>query len=109
MWDFVKADEIEVIKQRIAEWNWSNDINRTEIIRDAQKWEQTLQADQQWQDVDYKNPTRAIWTAFQHLKRIKEMTIAYTAPWSSLKNNEKVLKTIQNGLHSGIKLKNEKY
>lgn len=51
---FCKADEIEVIKQRIAEWNWSNDINRTEIIRDAQKWMQTLQADQQWQDVDYK-------------------------------------------------------
>ena len=95
---FCKADEIEVIKQRIAEWNWSNDINRTEIIRDAQKWEQTLQADQQWQDVDYKNPTRAIWTAFQHLKRVKEMTIAYTAPWSSLRNNEKVFEAIQNGL-----------
>ncbi len=64
-----KANEIDIIKQRIAEWNWSNDINRTEIIKNAQQWQQTLQASQQWEDVDYKNPTRTTWTAFQHLKK----------------------------------------
>ena len=95
-------------KQRIAEWNWSNDINRTEIIKNAQQWQQTLQASQQWEDVDYKNPTRTTWTAFQHLKKVKEMTIAYTAPWSSLRNNDKVFEAIQSGLQfwNTAKLKN---
>ncbi|MDV3666364.1 polysaccharide lyase family 8 super-sandwich domain-containing protein [Elizabethkingia anophelis] len=103
-----KANEIDIIKQRIAEWNWSNDINRTEIIKNAQQWQQTLQASQQWEDVDYKNPTRTTWTAFQHLKKVKEMTIAYTAPWSSLRNNDKVFEAIQSGLQfwNTAKLKN---
>ncbi|OPC28947.1 silent information regulator protein Sir2 [Elizabethkingia meningoseptica] len=105
---FSKAGEIDIIKQRIAEWSWSNDINQTEITQNARKWQQTLQEDQQWQDVDYKNPTRTTWTAYQHLKRIKEMTIAYTAPWSTLKNNDELFEAVYKGLQfwNKAKLKN---
>ncbi|WP_407483242.1 polysaccharide lyase family 8 super-sandwich domain-containing protein [Elizabethkingia meningoseptica] len=105
---FCKAGEIDVIKQRIAEWSWSNDVNQTEITQNARKWQQTLQEDQQWQDVDYKNPTRTTWTAYQHLKRVKEMTIAYTAPWSTLKNNDELFEAVHKGLQfwNKAKLKN---
>lgn len=35
---------------------------------------------------------------FEHLKRVHEMTVAYTAPWSRLKNNPEIFKAIENAL-----------
>ncbi|MDE5430650.1 polysaccharide lyase family 8 super-sandwich domain-containing protein [Elizabethkingia meningoseptica] len=93
-----KANEIDLIKQRIAEWHWEKGVDKNATVHNARKWQQTLQANQQWDDVDYKDSAPNVWKAFDHLKRIHEMTVAYTAPWSSLKNDPEIFKAIENGL-----------
>lgn len=93
-----KANEIDLIKQRIAEWHWEKGVDKNVTVHNARKWQQTLQANQQWNDVDYKDPAPNVWKAFDHLKRIHEMTVAYTAPWSSLKDDPEIFKAIENGL-----------
>lgn len=103
-----KANEIETIKSRIADWNWNYEVNKPVILSNAVKWQTSLQSNFQWNDIDYTNPTRSTWTAFPHLNRIKEMTLAYTAPWSTLKNNDELFSSIQNALTywNNAKLKN---
>ncbi|WP_407483244.1 polysaccharide lyase family 8 super-sandwich domain-containing protein [Elizabethkingia meningoseptica] len=93
-----KANETDLIKQRIAEWHWEKGVDKNATVHHARKWQQTFQANQQWNDVDYKDPAPNVWKAFDHLKRIHEMTVAYTAPWSSLKNDSEIFKAIENGL-----------
>ncbi|AQX83753.1 silent information regulator protein Sir2 [Elizabethkingia bruuniana] len=93
-----KANEIDLIKHRIAEWHWEKRVDKAATVRNAQKWQQTLQDNQQWKDVDYADPSPSVWKGIDHLKRIHDMTVAYTAPWSSLKNNPEVFKAIENAL-----------
>ena len=78
-----KANEIDLIKHRIAEWHWEKRVDKAATVRNAQKWQQTLQDNQQWKDVDYADPSPSVWKGIDHLKRIHDMTVAYTAPWSS--------------------------
>ena len=48
--------------------------------------------------MDYVDPAPNVWKGFEHLKRVHEMTVAYTAPWSRLKNNPEIFKAIENAL-----------
>lgn len=91
-------DEIVLIKDRISEWNQHYEVDKRKLLSEVKDWTKTLQKNQQWEDVDYKNPTRSTWTAFIHLKRVKEMTIAYTADWSPLKNDVVLFSAIQSAL-----------
>jgi len=93
-----KADDINIIKRRIAQWHWNHNLDKTTIIENVKKWQETMKNDHTWEDVDYKNPTRITWTAYEHLRRLKEMTIAYTAPWSELRNQMKLFFDIHRGI-----------
>ncbi|WP_047034192.1 polysaccharide lyase family 8 super-sandwich domain-containing protein [Elizabethkingia anophelis] len=94
----IKASEIDLIKHRIAEWHWEKGVDKAATVLNAQKWQKTLQSNQQWKDVDYVDPAPNVWKGFEHLKRVHEMTVAYTAPWSRLKNNPEIFKAIENAL-----------
>ncbi|WP_345988497.1 polysaccharide lyase family 8 super-sandwich domain-containing protein [Chryseobacterium sp. Chry.R1] len=92
-----RGNDFEVIRLRIVEEQWENINNRSQLLNDTKSFSQLLQ-NGFWKDIDYTSKVRSPWPPAQHLQRVKMLTIAYTAPWSSLKGDFSIFEKISTAL-----------
>lgn len=92
-----RANDFEIIGQRIAEEQWEQISNRSELIINTKNLSESLQ-NGYWKDIDYMSKARSPWPPIQHLQRVKTLTTAYTAPWSIFKGDPVVFKAIESAL-----------
>lgn len=52
----------------------------------SERYARTLREDGSWHDVDYTSEARSRWQTANHLARVRDMTAAYCAPGSPLKD-----------------------
>src|SRR5690606_33946004 len=67
-------------------------------VETALQWAGSLNAQGQWPDINYKDKEPAAWKIPQHLRRIKEMALAWSYLKSSVYHQEKLFQQINRAL-----------
>ncbi|MGN6436580.1 MAG: CBM96 family carbohydrate-binding protein [Agriterribacter sp.] len=96
-----RASDIDSVAKRIIRLTWQG-ADQATTITNAQNYSDGVQSDGSWSDISYAYSTTsngAVWPAYQHLNRLRQMTIAYTAPWSSLNGNSNLYSKLMDGLN----------
>lgn len=65
---------------------------------DVMQWAGSLKADGQWPDIDYASQQRANWEVSQHLRRVRDMVLAWANPASEYYHNTVLWKAVNAGL-----------
>lgn len=65
----------------------------------------SLNINGQWDDIDYTDLTRANWKPLNHLKRLRDLAVAYTNPESEFYHHTQLLQSINRALAHWIQRK----
>ena len=88
-----KQKDIEILYNRLLEEYLSDSVD----VSQAEKDLAVMQTDGSWKDIDYKTVT-FYFDAERHLKRLKNMALAYSKPGNKLFHEQELRKKIILGL-----------
>ena len=87
------SDEIDILQSRLVNDYLKGDCSNAINLLNSQS------SDGSWTDIDYDHNAATIWNPINHLKRIRQMAIAYNKQAQTLYHNPGLLKAISNGLN----------
>jgi chondroitin AC lyase len=97
---FCAQAQTDTILNRYRDYLFQTNIPNKEMIS---HWAETLNAEGQWPDINYNDRELAGWKVSQHLRRLRDMSIAWENPTSPDYHNKLLWKKIDQGLDHWLK------